>query len=197
MKSMIAATTVLALMLLGLTGVPACAGRMEGGKEMMMEKGDAMSKDGSMTEPEKPMMKESSTAMIEKGNPSKMRMARLAGSDGHHATGTVVITTDQNGVAILRLKDIAVDKVPDGRVYLARDGDYRNGVELGRLTQFSGTVTLPIPAGIRGEDYDSVVIWCKKFSVEIGRAFFDKSMEAGGSMMGKEKKMMGADKTRK
>ncbi len=191
MKSLIAVTILLALTFLGLTGVPACAGRMEGGKDMMMEKGDAMSKDGSMSGPEKPMMKESSGAMMEKGNPAKMRMASLAGSDGHHAAGTVVITTDQNGVAILRLKDIAVDRVPDGRVYLARNGDYRNGVELGRLTRFSGNVDFPIPARVHAGDYDSVVIWCVKFNVEIGHASLGESMSKDDSaMMGGEKTMI-------
>ncbi len=180
MKSVIAATVVLALMLLGLTGVPACAGSMDGGKEMMMEKGDAMGKSGSMAGPDKAMMKDSSGAMMEKGNSGKMRVAALAGADSHHAAGAVVITTDQNGLATLRLKDITVDKVPDGRVYLARNGDYRNGVELGRLTKFSGTVTFPIPAGIKGEDYDSVVIWCKRFNVEIGHAFFQMEMMKSG-----------------
>ena len=34
----------------------------------------------------------------------------------------------------------------------------------------------PIPAGVDLTSYDSVVIWCKKFSVEIGHAFFEKKM---------------------
>lgn len=95
----------------------------------------------------------------------------------------VVITTDQKGLATLRLKDITVDKVPDGRVYLARNGDYRNGVELGKLAHFSGNVEFPIPARVRPANYDSVVIWCAKFNVEIGRGFFEKEvMEKGDAM---------------
>jgi len=191
MKSLIAVTIVLALMLLGLTGVPACAGRMEGGQEMMMEKGDSMGKGVSGTEPEKAMMKETSGAMMKKGKPGEMRMARLAGSDGHHANGVVVITTDQNRLATLRLKDITVDKVPDGRVYLAKNGDYRNGVELGKLTRFSGNVDFPIPSRVRPGDYDSVVIWCAKFNVEIGHASLaDSISKDDGAMMGGEKTMM-------
>lgn len=72
MRSMIAVVIVLFATLFSLAGVPACAGKMEGGKDMMMEKGDAMSKDGSMTEPEKAMMKESSGAMYDgEGEPSE------------------------------------------------------------------------------------------------------------------------------
>ncbi|MEW6246493.1 MAG: DM13 domain-containing protein [Nitrospirota bacterium] len=173
MKSLIVAI-VLALTLLGLTGVPACVGRMESGKEMMVEK-DVMSTGRSMTEPSLADSKDTSVAVMEKGQRGNMiRIAKLQGSESHHATGTVVLTTDRNGIATLQFKDMTVDKVPDGRVYLARNGDYRNGVELGKLTQFSGTVTLPIPAGINGEDFDSVVIWCKKFNVVIGRGSFEK-----------------------
>jgi hypothetical protein len=84
---------------------------------------------------------------MEKENSRTRRTAKLVGSDGHHAVGTVVITTDQNGVPILRLKDNTVDQVPEGRVYLARNEDYRNGVELGKRTQFefpASVMTLPI-----------------------------------------------------
>ncbi len=101
-------------------------------------------------------------------------VAMLKGAAGHNATGTVAITRDKNGTPILTMTGISVDRVPDGRVYLAQNGDYTKGVELGKLTQFSGTVTFPIPAAVKTEDYNSVVIWCQKFSVEIGHAFFEK-----------------------
>ena len=67
-------------------------------------------------------------------------------------------------------------KVPDGYVYLTKDADRMHGVELGMLKQFSGTVTYALPAGVNPDDYDSVVIWCKQFNVEIGRAYFAKKM---------------------
>jgi hypothetical protein len=67
-----------------------------------------------------------------------------------------------------------IDRVPDGRVHLVKGGDYTKGVELGRLTEFSGVFEFPIPAGVNTQDYDSVVIWCHKFNVKIGVAFFQK-----------------------
>jgi hypothetical protein len=51
-----------------------------------------------------------------------------------------------------------------------------HGVELGKLNQFSGTVSFDLPMGVNPEDYDSVVIWCKQFKVEIGRAYLSKKM---------------------
>ena len=102
--------------------------------------------------------------------------AMLVGAGNHNAAGKVVVAKNRDGNSILTITEINVDRVPDGRVYLARDGDYAKGVELGKLTQFSGTVEYPIPVGINTQDYNSVVIWCKKFSVEIGHAFFEKKM---------------------
>lgn len=98
----------------------------------------------------------------------------LTGADGHHATGKVVVSKGRSGNPVLFLLDTKIDRVPDGRVHLAKGGDYTQGVELGKLTEFSGALEFPIPAGVNAQDYDSVVIWCHKFDVEIGHAFFEK-----------------------
>jgi len=128
------------------------------------------------------------SAMMEEGKGMMMddtMTGMLAGAGDHHAAGTVAITKDNKGTPVLVITDLKVDKVPDGRVYLAKDGDYTKGVELGKLTQFSGKVEFPIPAGTNPADYNGVVIWCKKFSVEIGRASFAKQ-----GMMHDQKGMM-------
>ncbi len=195
MRRLLTSSTVLFLTFFSLAGIPACAGTMQGSKEAMMEKGATMAKDDDMAKTDKGMTKsdkemmeqkegsmmEPKTAMME-GKMATTRTAMLVGAGSHHATGTVSVTKDHGGQATLILAEIRVDKVPDGRVYLAKNGDYRHGAELGKLTQFSGTITFPVPAGVRGEDYDSVVIWCKKFNVEIGRAFFNSGlMQKAGS----------------
>lgn len=99
----------------------------------------------------------------------------LSGTEGHHATGKVTLATDM-GKHYLVLSDIMVDKVPDGHVYLAKDGDRNLGVDLGVLRQFSGNVSFALPAGTNPEQYDSVIIYCKKFRVEIGRAYLGDKM---------------------
>lgn len=101
-------------------------------------------------------------------------MGMLAGADGHHAAGKVVLSKGRSGNPALFLLDAKIDRVPDGRVHLAKGGDYTMGVELGKLTEFSGALEFPIPAGVNAQDYDSVVIWCHKFHVKIGEAFFQK-----------------------
>ncbi len=181
MRSLLAIATVLFLTLFSLAGIPACAGTMQGSKEAMMEKGKTMTKDGDMAKTDKGMMMsdkemmEPETAMM-KGRMAATRSAMLVGAGSHHAVGMASVTKDHDGQATLILAEIRVDEVPDGRVYLAKNGVYRTGIELGKLTQFSGTVAFQIPSRVHPEDYDSVVIWCKKFNVEIGRAFFGKAM---------------------
>ena len=92
------------------------------------------------------------------------------GSGGHHASGTVTFGMGMHDRRVLILNDFKVDKVPDGYVYLTKNGDWMHGVELGKLNKFSGTVSFELPAGLDPMDFDSVIIWCKKFNVEIGRA---------------------------
>lgn len=98
-----------------------------------------------------------------------VRSGILHGAAGHMAAGTATLSTDMKGT-VLTLSDIRVDKVPDGRVYLAKGGDHRQGIELGKLTQFSGSVSFALPETADPADFDQVVIWCEKFNVEIGRA---------------------------
>lgn len=46
----------------------------------------------------------------------------------------------------------------------------RDYVSLGRLQSFSGTQSYRIPANVNLENYDSVVIWCRKFNANFGYA---------------------------
>ncbi len=190
---------ILALGLMSVLIVPlsACAGMMKDSKGAMMEKGETMAKDGSMTKTDKGMMGQKDGSMMAQktgmmeGKMAAMRTGMLAGAGSHYAAGTAYLTKDQSGHMTLNLTEIRVDRVPDGRVYLAKQGDYRTGIELGKLTQFSGTVDFPIPGTVNLEEYDSVVIWCKKFNVEIGRASLGKpTMEADNAMMDKKGAMM-------
>lgn len=174
---------IAALGLVVLGGVVSCSGTADMmGKDTMMTQEDAMAKD-SMAEGD--MMAKEGMMGMDKGMAShekdmmgmeKKMPAMLMGSGGHHASGKVEFSMGMNSGHKLTLHDIKVDKVPDGYVYLAKDGDWRNGVEVGMLKQFSGTVSFELPAGVNPDTYNSVVIWCKKFDVEIGRASYGKKM---------------------
>ena len=100
----------------------------------------------------------------------------LTGSKGHHASGHIAFDMGMGDTHVLKLENIDIDKVPDGRVYLTRGADRMHGVELGALTQFTGSVSFVLPAAVNPADYDSVVIWCETFKVEIGRGFYTTKM---------------------
>ena len=108
---------------------------------------------------------QSSGAMME-----AEKTGMLSGFPDHNASGKASLSKDGMGKVFLELTGIKVDKVPDGRVYLAKGGDHTKGIELGKLTQFTGNVRFPIPENTMLDEYDSVVIWCKKFDVGIGKA---------------------------
>jgi len=101
--------------------------------------------------------------------------AMLSGSDGHHAAGKVTYTKEM-GKDFLVLSDIKVDKVPDGHIYLTKNGDRSKGIDLGILKQFSGNVSFALPAGTDPAAYNCVIVYCKQYHVEIGRAQFGEKM---------------------
>lgn len=123
------------------------------------------------------------------GMMEQTRNGTLSGLEGHHASGTVIVAKQDMGKLVVTLSGIKVEKVPDARVYLAKEGDYTKGIEIGLLKKFTGTVEFPVPEGTNLDEYDSVVIWCKKFNVGIGRAYFEKSMMKETGTMD-DKKMM-------
>ena len=104
------------------------------------------------------------------GEGSEVRTGSLMGIEGHDAEGNVSVGKDPRGRTWLTMTNINVDRVPDGRVYLANGLNFVDGVELGKLSTFSGTVTFTVPLTVDLAKYDSVVIWCKKFDVGIGHA---------------------------
>lgn len=174
MRDVFAAGLSALLVIFVLVWLPACGG--------MMDKEKAMDKDKAMMEKPGGMMMKKEQSMEVKPESmmgAKLRQATLVGAAGHHASGTAALTKGEAGTSLLTFSGLDMDRVPDGRVYLAKHGDYAKGIEVGKLTVFQGAVTFMIPEGANIDDYDGVVIWCKKFGVEIGHGTF-----MGGSNKG-------------
>lgn len=95
-----------------------------------------------------------------------MRTGELAGADAEHpASGTVAVEGNK-----ITLEEVNITEAPDGRVILAKDFDEPTGVRCGSLKSFTGTHEYEIPEGTVTDEYNSVLIWCDKFSVPIGKA---------------------------
>jgi len=99
--------------------------------------------------------------------------------DGAHKTaGMATIHQLSDGKRVLRLTNFETSNGPDVRVYLvaaqdATDNDTvkRAGfVELGSLKGNIGDQNYDVPADTDLGKYQSVTIWCRRFSVNFGTA---------------------------
>jgi hypothetical protein len=92
-------------------------------------------------------------------------------NDGiHNAEGVAKVIALDAGTSVLRLENFKATNGPDLYVYLAADKRASDIVNLGRLKGNIGNQNYPIPAGTDLTKYNTVLIWCKAFSVLFGSA---------------------------
>lgn len=91
----------------------------------------------------------------------------------HETTGTVLVVELEDGTRFLRLEDLETSNGPDLRVILTDqplsddwqvwdDGEL---VDLGALKGNIGSSNYEIPASVDLGDFQTAVIWCRRFSV--------------------------------
>jgi len=96
----------------------------------------------------------------------------------HETAGTVLVVELEDGSRFLRLEDLETSNGPDLRVILTDqpvsedwdvwdDGAY---VDLGGLKGNLGSSNYEIPTNLDLEDFETAVIWCRRFSVGFGVA---------------------------
>jgi Electron transfer DM13 len=88
----------------------------------------------------------------------------------HDAQGIAKVIPIEGREKILRLEDLVVTNGPDLYVYLSTDNTASDFVNLGRLKANIGNQNYQIPEGTDLTKYDTVLIWCKAFSVLFGSA---------------------------
>jgi len=137
---------------------------------------DKMMEDKEMTD-ESTMMEKEDGAMADKGEDAMMEEKQpLAGNfagagDGvHNAEGVASIIHLEDGSRVLRFEDFRVTNGPDLYVYLATDKQSSDFIDLGLLKGNIGSQNYNIPEETDLAKYDTVVIWCKAFSVFFGGA---------------------------
>lgn len=97
----------------------------------------------------------------------------------HPATGTAEVLNDGSPQRFLRFEDFEVDNGPDLFVYLTtadadasasdfgREGEF---VNLGVLKGNIGSQNYEIPENVDLSEFDTVVIWCRRFAVAFAAA---------------------------
>ncbi len=88
----------------------------------------------------------------------------------HDAQGEVLIIEADDGSKFLRFENFRASNGPDLVVYLATDETASDFVNLGMLKGNVGNQNYLIPPGVDLANQDTVLIWCKQFSVLFGSA---------------------------
>jgi len=72
----------------------------------------------------------------------------------------------------IRFENFKTINGPDVNIYLATDTTAEDFVDLGDIRATEGNVNYEVPAGTDVEKYDTVLVWCKDFSVLFSYAEF-------------------------
>ena len=93
----------------------------------------------------------------------------------HPGRGTASIVRRPGRRDVLTLTSFEVDNGPDLRVYLVRgpakgEADVKQPVDLGGLKGNKGDQQYELPRGLARSRYDTVVVWCRAFTVNFARA---------------------------
>ena len=103
-------------------------------------------------------------------------------SRSHGSEGIAIVLTDGSDQRFLRFEEFSTDNGPDLNVYLttadadAPEGDFnRPGefIDLGDLKGNIGDQNYEIPADVDLERFDTVVVWCVRFSAAFTAADFN------------------------
>lgn len=82
-----------------------------------------------------------------------------------HPGGGAVTVYEMAGERTLRLSEFTTTAGPDLFVYLSRDTEATEFVNLGELRAVAGDLNYEVPAGVAIAEYPYVLIWCKRFGV--------------------------------
>lgn len=95
-------------------------------------------------------------------------------NDNHQGSGVVRLVKKENGDIALQFIEVDIINGPEYYVYLSDKpefsginddpGTYRN---LGLLPALTGTFEIEVPSNLNINSVNSVVIWCKPFSVIV------------------------------
>lgn len=93
----------------------------------------------------------------------------------HPAEGRAAVVELAGGGRVLTLTDFETDPGPDLRVYLATDEDASDFEDVGALKGNKGDQQYELPDDLDIERYDTVLVWCRAFSVGFGKAPLESS----------------------
>jgi len=100
--------------------------------------------------------------------PQLLGMGRFRALD-HPGRGRAEVVRS-GGRTLVQLRDFQTDAGPDLRLYLSTDDQASDFVDLGELKGNSGNQRYTVPSGTNVERFDTVLVWCRAFSVPFTAA---------------------------
>lgn len=97
------------------------------------------------------------------------RRAPVVPTNLHPAKGEVLIVV-ADGKKYIRYENYQTINGPDLFVYLSKDLEGKDFVDIGPVKATEGNINYEIPSGVNPEDYKYVLTWCKKFGVLFNSA---------------------------
>jgi hypothetical protein len=90
--------------------------------------------------------------------------APVLGTVGHPATGTVRIIETSNGL-VIRYENFETINGPQLNLYLAKDLDANEYIDLGPVRGTRGNINYTVPDNVDLSEYRYVLYWCVPFGV--------------------------------
>jgi len=97
----------------------------------------------------------------------------FTGASNHVTTGGVSVVRTDGGWEVRLAEDFDFDGAPDPRIGFGNGQKFAEGTDFEPLKANSGAQVYRVPEGIDPEDFDTVVLWCRQFSVPLGYAALD------------------------
>ncbi len=145
--------------------------RVEKGQQMATEEKNAILRGAAQTNGSIVNQNMPEAAATTLGQTSLLIGEFVGVNDGiHNAEGLAKVIRLDDASMILRLENFKATNGPDLYVYLSTDNSASDFVNLGRLKGNIGNQNYDIPEGTDFSRYDTVLIWCKAFSVLFGSA---------------------------
>lgn len=90
--------------------------------------------------------------------------APVIGTLGHPAMGDAYIV-EAGGKKYVRFENFKTINGPDIFVYLSKDKEAKDYVDLGAVKATAGNINYEIPGNVNPSDYRYIMTWCKQFGV--------------------------------
>lgn len=119
-----------------------------------------------------PEAKQTESKAMEKSQ-TQIVSVQVMGTTGHPASGTARII-EVDGKRYVRYENFKTINGPDLYIYLAKDLDAKEYVNLGTLRATEGNVNYEIPNGVNLSEYKYVMVWCKIFGILFNYADISK-----------------------